>query len=285
MALIMGIDLGSTSIKSVIYDETGRMVSQASRPTVLSHNDENHPSWSVWEPDAIWDAVCSATQQALAGLSDKSEVKGVAVTGFGMDGLPVAEDGTFLYPLDTHFEPGILDLRELTVTEEADRYCFDLRLEKLSQPGWHPEYGFQLTYAALCLRTPGGTRGPVGANSNYVFESGPLASRIVFVGGGVRVEDESGERLAEFIPRSTEDAFGSVETGRIAFCLSKHYFPDDAPNGIWTVLVGAQDDHGGAGLGEFRSVNAEAERWAGGGRTDPDQSNVYDVGHSGPVQE
>ena len=48
MAYLLGIDLGSTTIKAVIYDEKGRLVSEGSRPTVLSHPDPAHPTWCVW---------------------------------------------------------------------------------------------------------------------------------------------------------------------------------------------------------------------------------------------
>ncbi len=41
------------------------------------------------------------------------------------------------------------------------------------------------------------------------------------------------------------------------------------------MLVGAQDDHGGAGIGEFREVNAEGGAWIGSGGS-PDSHNVYD---------
>lgn len=97
MAYLMGIDIGSTSIKAVIYDKTGAVVSQGSRPTVLSHIEGENPAWAVWQPEIIWDAVCGAVRQALSS-ADKFEVAAVAVTGFGMDGLPVSADGTPLYP-------------------------------------------------------------------------------------------------------------------------------------------------------------------------------------------
>jgi carbohydrate-binding DOMON domain-containing protein len=42
------------------------------------------------------------------------------------------------------------------------------------------------------------------------------------------------------------------------------------------VLVGAQDDHGGAGIGVFRNVEADAGEWHGGGKLSPGDPNVYD---------
>ncbi|MBK6765043.1 MAG: hypothetical protein IPG71_01675 [bacterium] len=137
--------------------------------------------------------------------------------------------------------------------DAGESYYFELTLDSLAQPGWHPEYGFQLTYAALCLHTPTARRTDLGANSNLVMQS-PF-ERVIYVGGGLRVEDAAGTTLAEFIPRTTEDAFGDVATKTISFCLPKTLFPPREANWEWTVLCGAQDDHGGAGIGEFRAVN------------------------------
>jgi len=62
------------------------------------------------------------------------------------------------------------------------------------------------------------------------------------------------------------------------FTLPKKYFPQDLSDASWTILVGAQDDHGGAGMGEFRTVKPVAEQWAGGGNEN-NGPNVYDVLH------
>ncbi|MCB9357814.1 MAG: hypothetical protein H6506_04040 [Calditrichaeota bacterium] len=182
-------------------------------------------------------------------------------------------DGAYEYPTDEHFEAGILDLRRFEVRDVKDSYSFEIQTEKLAQPGWHPEYGFQLTYAAICLHTSDATRTDVGANSNLSLDA-PF-SRVIYVGGGVRVEDGLGETLGEFIPRTNRDAFGDVTSSMISFCLPKSLFPERDGSWEWTVLCGAQDDHGGAGIGEFRAVNAQAERWSGGGNLGGG-SNVYD---------
>jgi len=93
------------------------------------------------------------------------------------------------------------------------------------------------------------------------------------------VEDKAGETLAEYIP-SEEDAtdpIGDLQTRTVSFALPLALVGNPSSKWQFTVLVGAQDDHGGAGLGEFRSVEAHPGEWHGGGRTNPDSSNVYDV--------
>lgn len=191
---------------------------------------------------------------------------------------PFADDvgnGFFVYPTDEHFLPGILDLTDFSVHEDRKSLYFDMRFRRLAQPGWHPEYGFQLTFAAIVLHDGRGTRRSVGANSQYEFPESRGAARLIYVGGGVRVEDDRGETLAQFTPRALTDALGDTSTAAISFSLPKRYFPARTEDWEWTVLIGAQDDHGGAGMGEFRTVRPDAERWAGGGNHDS-SPNVYD---------
>jgi xylulokinase len=99
MDYLVGIDLGSTSLKTVIYDRAGRAVASAHRPTERFHPDPGHPDWTVWKPEQIWAGVAESLREAIAALDDPGRIRGVAVTGMGMDGLPVADDGRWLYPL------------------------------------------------------------------------------------------------------------------------------------------------------------------------------------------
>ena len=98
MDLLLGLDIGSTSIKANIYDRKGILVSGGSRPTKLSHPDSGHPNWAVWEPDDIWNAVKDSISSALKNIDSREDIKGISVTGFGMDGVPIDKNGKFLYP-------------------------------------------------------------------------------------------------------------------------------------------------------------------------------------------
>ncbi len=76
--------------------------------------------------------------------------------------------------------------------------------------------------------------------------------------GAFTVEDQAGNILAGYTP--TQDAaaspFGDARTATIRFAIPLRFL--GTPDGHWrfTVLSGGQDDHGGAGIGEFRSVQA-----------------------------
>ncbi|HEX9117155.1 MAG TPA: FGGY family carbohydrate kinase, partial [Anaerolineae bacterium] len=98
MEYLVGIDLGSTTLKAVVYDRLGRVVASGCRPTGRYHPDPAHPEWTVWQPEQIWGGTAEALREALAGLDDLSAIRGVAVTGMGMDGVPVDRLGRWLYP-------------------------------------------------------------------------------------------------------------------------------------------------------------------------------------------
>jgi xylulokinase len=99
MDCLLGIDLGSTSLKAVVYDLHGNAIAKASRHTELHRPSSEHPEWAVWRPEQIWGGVAEAVHEAVTTVGDAQRIKGVAVTGMGMDGLPIDRDGNWLYPL------------------------------------------------------------------------------------------------------------------------------------------------------------------------------------------
>jgi len=98
MDLLVGIDLGSTSLKAVVYDLDGNAVAKASRPTERHNPYPDHPDWAIWKPEQIWGGVCEALREAVGKLDDSRAIRGLAVTGMGMDGVPIDAEGRWLYP-------------------------------------------------------------------------------------------------------------------------------------------------------------------------------------------
>jgi xylulokinase len=98
MSYLVGIDLGSTSLKAVIYDLAGRAVAKASRPTQVFNPDPAHPDWAIWKPEQIWGGTAEALREAVGRLDDPKKIRAIAVTGMGMDGVPVDKAGRWLYP-------------------------------------------------------------------------------------------------------------------------------------------------------------------------------------------
>ena len=100
----MAIDLGSTTLKAVIYDLDGNRVSSASRVTEKV-TPPGHPEWVIWDPEQIWTGAAEAAREAIAHIDEPSLIRGVAVTGMGMDGVPVDRDGAPLYPFISWHDP------------------------------------------------------------------------------------------------------------------------------------------------------------------------------------
>jgi len=98
MEYLLGIDVGSTSLKAVVYDLRGNAVSQASRPTERFNPYREHPDWAIWKPEQIWGGVAESIREAVGRIDKPGDIKGAAVTGMGMDGVPVGEEGQRLYP-------------------------------------------------------------------------------------------------------------------------------------------------------------------------------------------
>jgi sugar (pentulose or hexulose) kinase len=62
MDYLAGIDLGSTSLKCVIYDLDGNVVASGTRPTERFNPYPHHPEWTVWQPEQIWGGTADATR-------------------------------------------------------------------------------------------------------------------------------------------------------------------------------------------------------------------------------
>jgi len=190
--------------------------------------------------------------------------------------------GAYTYPEHPAFVPGSFDITHFTVRHDDQNAYVLLKFRALSNPGWHPEYGFQLTYVAIAIDqdgVPGSGQRLVPRNANFMLDERHAYERLVLVGGGVQIEDQNGKILAAYVPSAADisDPLGDAQAGTITFAIPLPYLGTPTGNWTFTVLAGGQDDHGGSGLGEFRTVNKKEGEWNGGGRTKPNEANVYDV--------
>lgn len=191
-------------------------------------------------------------------------------------------EGTYDYPTNQNFKEGILDITRFTVWSDDEHTYFRLRFRNLHDPGFHLYYGFQLTYAAILIDrgTDGQGIQDAGANSNFVIDPAlGTFDRAVYVGGGVRVVDAGQNILCEYLPAPEDviNPLGNVRNNEITFAIPNTYLGQPDENWRYLVLIGAQDDHGGAGIGVFREVQRTAGEWHGGGKQNPDDPNVYDM--------
>jgi xylulokinase len=93
MTLLVGLDIGTTSIKAALYDvELGRVVRTASRPTPVEHPASG---WSEHDPDALWQTITSCLHEVVAD----HPVAGLGVSSFAEAGLPLDAAGQPIYPI------------------------------------------------------------------------------------------------------------------------------------------------------------------------------------------
>ena len=93
----IGIDLGTSSVKLLLVDETGAILKTVTRDYPLSFPE---PGWSEQAPDDWWQACCSGIRELIEN-QDASGIKGIGCGG-QMHGL-VALDGN-----DEVIRPAIL---------------------------------------------------------------------------------------------------------------------------------------------------------------------------------
>jgi len=93
MAVLVGLDIGTSTIKAVLYDvDQGILVASATRPTPTEHPQ---PEWSQYDPHCLWQTIADCLREAVAGR----QISALAVSSLGEAGLPLDKDGSPLYPI------------------------------------------------------------------------------------------------------------------------------------------------------------------------------------------
>lgn len=94
MPHLLGIDLGTSSVKVLLVDETGRIAGRGSAEYPISHPHRNHAEQN---PDEWWHATVLAVRQAVAGAARPVDIAAIGVSGqmhgtvlLGKDGQPLA---------------------------------------------------------------------------------------------------------------------------------------------------------------------------------------------------
>ncbi len=76
MAMLLGIDVGTSSTKALVIDDSGRVIQSASSPHTL---EQPHPGWSAQDPRQWWAATVAATRDVIGRLG--SRATGIAAVG------------------------------------------------------------------------------------------------------------------------------------------------------------------------------------------------------------
>jgi xylulokinase len=127
----LGVDLGTSGVKAVLVDATGRLVASAGRPLALSHPQ---PLWSEQDPED-WVAACFGALDDLAAAHPDACAQ---VRSLGLSGQ--MHGATLLDEADRVLRPAILwnDGRAHAECGELERTCPSLHAlsGNLAMPGF-----------------------------------------------------------------------------------------------------------------------------------------------------
>lgn len=78
--MFLGVDVGTSSSKAVLVDETGALLASATRPHALS---SPRPGWFEHDAERVWWDDCAALIRELAAGARAEDIRAVCVSGIG----------------------------------------------------------------------------------------------------------------------------------------------------------------------------------------------------------
>jgi len=129
---IIGVDIGSSSIKAVAFDAAGRKLAASSRPTPMTRM----ATGGEYDPDTVFDTALAVLSE-VAGALDDRPVAGIAATSIGESCVLIDSAGKAVAPAIAWFDRRTMG----EAAEIANRVGTD-RLFQLNGVG--PEFSFTL---------------------------------------------------------------------------------------------------------------------------------------------
>jgi xylulokinase len=88
--LLLGLDLGTTSIKAVVFTVHGDTVAQAAVRTPTHYP---RPGWAYYDPAELWQATLQSVRTVTAQVEDPRRIAGLAVASFAETGVLIDAHG------------------------------------------------------------------------------------------------------------------------------------------------------------------------------------------------
>jgi xylulokinase len=129
----VGLDIGTTNIKAVIFDVAGRPVVQASVHTPTYYPQ---PTWAYYKAEELWQCTAQALRQAIRQLDDPRRIASVAVASMGEAAVPLDASDQPTYDVIAWF-----DQRTQPQVDWLDRTIGKDRLFDISGLSLQPIFG------------------------------------------------------------------------------------------------------------------------------------------------
>jgi len=118
---LLGIDVGTTNTKAVVFDtDTGHVCAQGSAPTITRHPTKAE---SEFDAEELWSTVVLCLRQAITRCEHPEHIRAIAVASMGEAGFPLNAQGDILYPA--------IAWHDLRTTEQAQWWNATLGRERL----------------------------------------------------------------------------------------------------------------------------------------------------------
>jgi len=127
---ILGLDIGTTATKAVLFDLAGRELVKAEQNYPLS---TPQPGWAEQDPEQVWQAVVSVIQEVVNRAGPERQILSLALAAQSGSLIPARADGTPVYPMIPW-----LDTRTEAIVNRWQAEGLDATVRPLS--GWllHP---------------------------------------------------------------------------------------------------------------------------------------------------
>ena len=129
---LMGLDVGTTGCKAIVFDPDGAVLGQAYREYPLHHPQ---PGWAELDSNAVWASVQEAIAEATGEAGSGDPVKALAVSCQGEAATPIARDGKVLANTPVSFDARTLPQMEWWEGEMGAERLFQITGQPL-----HPMY-------------------------------------------------------------------------------------------------------------------------------------------------
>jgi xylulokinase len=134
--MIIGLDIGTTSTKAVLFDLSGAELATAEQAYRLK---TPHAGWVEQDPDSVWAATITVLRSIADRATDRNRILALGLAAQSGSLLPADSDGTPVSPIITW-----MDGRTEALVERWKQDGVEERVRRIS--GWH-------LYPGLCLPT------------------------------------------------------------------------------------------------------------------------------------
>ena len=131
--LLLGVDIGTSSCKTALFDPDGKIVAQGGCEYPVSYPRKG---WAEQDPAAWWDGVCRAVREMTAGNGiDPAEIAGIGVDGQSWSAIALDAEGKVLCPTPIWTDTRSEEICRVTAAVLSEERIFGLCGNPV-QPGY-----------------------------------------------------------------------------------------------------------------------------------------------------